>query len=304
MSKGESRRAHDWNYSIIKLAIKKTDYVKRNIVEFCCGGSSKIGQSKYQRDGCIATTFTLGDDVTTNQGLYQAIEAVRSEHCLLWASIPCTGGSPWQSINVKKPGGPEHIETKKGLFNKIRTSFKIVANECRKHGGRIAISWPKGYEYWRAKHVEQHFEDLKLNEVHINGCALGSTDDEGVPILKPWTIATDGPYVQATFQDKSCPGKVEHPVHTPVAGKNTKMTEIYTDPMVRLIHKGWKSSVLHRNGKLGFIEIPPMPVISVCVREQTQASNSRIRERVQCHGGANRKTKGNAQHAGSHEGYG
>ena len=33
--------------------------------------------------------------------------------------------------------------------------------------------------------------------------------------------------------------------------------------MARLIHKGWKSSALHRTkGKLGVIEIPSMPVIS------------------------------------------
>ena len=37
--------------TIIKPATKKTDYVKRNIVEFCRGGNSKIGQSKYLRDG-------------------------------------------------------------------------------------------------------------------------------------------------------------------------------------------------------------------------------------------------------------
>ena len=77
--------------TIIKSAIKKTDYVKRNIVEFCCGENSKIGQSKYHRDGCTVARLTLEDDVTTNQGLYKAIEAVRTENCLLWASIPCTG---------------------------------------------------------------------------------------------------------------------------------------------------------------------------------------------------------------------
>ena len=36
--------------------------------------------------------------------------------------------------------------------------------------------------------------------------------------------------------------------------------------MVRLIHKGWKSSIPHRNkGKLGVIKIPSMPVISYYV---------------------------------------
>ena len=111
------------------------------------------------------------------------------------------------------------------MFNKIGTSFKIVANECRKHGGRIAIERPKGCEYWRTKHVKQYIHDLKLNKVHINGCALGLTVDGGAPILKPWTIATHGPYVQAKFQDKLYPRKVEHPVRIPVAGKYTKMAE-------------------------------------------------------------------------------
>ena len=176
--------------------------------------------------------------------VYKAIEAVRYDNCLLWASIPCTGGPPWQNINAKKPGGLEKINGHKILFNMIWTSSKIVAKECRKHGGRIATEWPKGCEYWRAKHVKQYIQDLKLNKVHINGCALDLTDDEGIPILKHWTIAIGGPYIQAKFQDKLCPGKVIHPVHIPVAGKYTKMTEEYTDPMVRLIHKGWKSIAL------------------------------------------------------------
>ena len=41
--------------NIIKLAIKKTDNVKRNIDEFCCGENSKFCQSKCQRDGCLVT---------------------------------------------------------------------------------------------------------------------------------------------------------------------------------------------------------------------------------------------------------
>ena len=77
------------------------------------------------------------------------------------------------------------------LFNKLWISFEIVANECRKHGGRIAIEWPNVCEYWRAKHVKQYFHDLGLNKVRINECALGLTDDGGAPIVKLWTIATD-----------------------------------------------------------------------------------------------------------------
>ena len=69
-----------------------------------------------------------------------------------------------------------------------------------------------------------------------------------------------------TCSKTNCLGEDTHPVHTPVAGKYTKLTEDYTDPVVRLIHKGWKSSVLHRNTRnLGVIEIQSMPAISNCV---------------------------------------
>ena len=75
--------------------------------------------------------------------------------------------------------------------------------------------------------------------------------------------------------------------------------------MVRLIHKGWKSSVLHRTkGKLGVIEFPSMPVISDYVnrhRLRIPAYMNMFNAMVRS---ANRKTKGSAQHAGSHEGYG
>ena len=102
-----------------------------------------------------------------------------------------------------------------------------MTKECHKHGGRIAIEWPKDCECCRIKHVEQYLQDLRLNKVHINGCALGLIDTEGIPILKPWTIATDDPYLHAKFQDKLCPGREVHPVHTPVPNY---VTEEYTDP--------------------------------------------------------------------------
>lgn len=104
----------------------------------------------YQRGGCSVTRLTLEDDATS------------------------TGGSPWQNINSKTLGGPERIKEHRRLFNKIRASFKTVAKECHKHGGRIAIEWPKACVYWRTKHVKQYIQDFNLDEVHINRCALGS----------------------------------------------------------------------------------------------------------------------------------
>ena len=83
------------------------------------------------------------------------------------------------------------------------------------------------------------------------------------------------------------------------------MTKEYTDPMARLIHNGWKSSVFHRTkGKLGVIEIPSMPVISDYVNRHRPRISAymNVFNAIVC--SANRETIGNAQHAGSHEGYG
>ena len=46
--------------TIIKPAIKKTEYVKRNIVEFCCGENSKIGEQMPTRWLFSHQTYTRG----------------------------------------------------------------------------------------------------------------------------------------------------------------------------------------------------------------------------------------------------
>ena len=185
--------------TIIKPAIKKTDYVKRNIFE--------LWRKLHDWPTQIPTRWLLSHQTNTwgwrdyQPRNIQSYWSSWYDNCFLWASIPCTGGSPWQNTNSKKLGGPERIKEHKRLFNKVRASFKIVATECHKHWGRIAIEWPKGCEYGRTKHVEQYIQGLKLNEVHINGCAFGLIDNKGILILKHWTIATDDPYLHAKFQD-------------------------------------------------------------------------------------------------------
>eukprot|EP00972_Heterocapsa_arctica_P026086 3840979-Heterocapsa_arctica.AAC.1 len=49
--------------------------------------------------------------------------------------------------------------------------------------------------------------------IKVTGCALGMKTDKGVPMLKPWTIATNDPYVFNAFKGKLCPGKGAHPEH-------------------------------------------------------------------------------------------
>jgi hypothetical protein len=89
---------------------------------------------------------------------------------------------------------------------------------------------------------------------------MGLRDEHGVPILKPWTIATNEKLLIKAFKNKQCPGKSIHPKHQPVAGKYTKKTEEYTDEMVRIIHKAWKISCIRHQHLKKWLDTPSMPV--------------------------------------------
>ena len=56
-------------------------------------------------------------------------------------------------------------------------------------GGEVAIEWPRACAYWREKKVVELIRKLGLEDVFVDGCALGLVAqhgaDAGLPILKP-----------------------------------------------------------------------------------------------------------------------
>ena len=123
--------------------------VTRHISEFCTSENSKIGNKRVIRNGCSVLRCSIKDDVTTTAGLKRALDGVSKPGCLLWASMPCIGGSPWQHFNRHKPGGLEKFDTHIKVWYKIWTAVKAAARECTKHNGHIAVEWPSGCDCWR-----------------------------------------------------------------------------------------------------------------------------------------------------------
>ena len=76
----------------------------RTLVEFCCGPDSVLGQPTAHNSGCNIIRLTLEDDVTTPKGHAKAMKAVEGKNCLLWASMPCTGGARG---NISTRSSPE-----------------------------------------------------------------------------------------------------------------------------------------------------------------------------------------------------
>ena len=117
---------------------------------------------------------SLKDDVTTNAGLQRAVDGVSKPGCLLWASMPCIGGSPRQHSNRHKLGGLEKLDAHIKYWYKIWTAFKVVARESIKDNGHIAVEWPSGCDYWGYHIVQEFFEELQLEKQSLTGVPLDS----------------------------------------------------------------------------------------------------------------------------------
>ena len=101
---------------------------KRTIVEFCCGENSRLGQPRLGLPGCKVIRLTAKDDLRTAAGREAAIRAVSDNpDVLLWVSIPCTGGCPWQKVNANRPASKAKVQAMIGDMEKLWATMVVVA---------------------------------------------------------------------------------------------------------------------------------------------------------------------------------
>ena len=148
------------------------------MIEFCCDENSKLGQKGMYAEsrGCNVVRVTEANDVTTDQGLTfveDIIDKCHGPSTILFAAMPCTGGSPWGNINVHKPGGAARLRRHIKTFHLIWRAFTTCARKLAAKGGFIAIEWPRGCRYWRFDFVIEFLEELDLTRVMFDGCMIG-----------------------------------------------------------------------------------------------------------------------------------
>ena len=86
-------------------------------------------------------------------------------------------------------------------------NFESLAREVHSWGWKIAIEWPYNCRYWKLKKVRDLMRDLGCDVARIRGCAVGLADDLGVPIAKPWHVATNDPFIWKALESRRhCPG--------------------------------------------------------------------------------------------------
>ena len=137
---------------------RTTKMSDRRLIEFCCSADSVLGDSKYVLTGCeiwrltIEHGFTTTEDFNYAMGQVNAMEQVKmttpGQHIHMWASLPCTAGSPWQRTNQRHAGARDKIAANMVIFEKLIENFKILAREAFAHNGDISFEWPMGGSLW------------------------------------------------------------------------------------------------------------------------------------------------------------
>ena len=150
----------------------------------------------------------------------------------LWASFPCTSGSPWQRVNRSKGGlnfmkrHALQVKESKRLFSEFAKNAELTL--ARR--GTVTFEWPKGCESWQRPHVKQFFDNRpEFTPVEFDGCAVGVQSTKGRPIKKRWRLMTTSKAIVDMFSQFQCPHKPHE--HDHAVGSQTGRTAFYLRQM-------------------------------------------------------------------------
>ena len=214
--------------------------------------------------------------------------AIERSPTTIFASIPCTGGTLWNSVSKNNPNGEAKIEEHRRLFDKIWDNFVKLVKFCDANTTNIpvgvVIEWPKGCTYWRNAKVIAFMEFRGMLQVSFDGCYFGlQSSDNHLPIRKPWTFATCNPAIYVAFQGCKCPG---HTHHQQCEGAHTKATESYIVAMVSKLHRAISKSAFKLQNRTkgayafpaiegsNFASIPAMPCQTVAPKHRIKVTHS------------------------------
>ena len=151
---------------------------------------------------------------------------------LLYASLPCVGGSPWGYINGLTDSGAERIEQQQKEFTKLFKPLQSLFMKSMDRTFLLHSNSPRtasiGSGQWFQSFLEK--QELKLYPFH--GCQFGVTDLHGSPMKKGWMIATNMEEL-SSLSEYVCDGS--H-THGQSRGTVLKLAENYTFTLADFIH--------------------------------------------------------------------
>ena len=184
-------------------------------VEFCApllSGFARVCAREFPRVHVL--TVTASDD-GTKKGTYEALLEVfrearnRGLRVFFWSSTPCTGGCPYQRLNLNRYG-TEYQKHLDGLWTVHRKLWSVVKTMCNL-SDQWAVEWPARCAYW--KQTESFFERLSypVHTSYVDGCAAaGLLGNDGLPIAKRWRVMVTDARVSESLNLFRCDKSHEH----------------------------------------------------------------------------------------------
>ena len=219
--------------------------IDRMLIEVCCSDTSKLGQLRDASQGCNMLRVTESHDLRKASTIEHVVKEVRKfrrtcpeGRLLVYASLPCTGGSPWGNVNKETHGGKARIKEQQTLYVELQNAFIRLVERIRDERTFIAYELSARCEYWSWRCVSNMCTWYGLQRFTFHGCQLGLVNRHGQPLLKAWTIATDMLEL-SILEDFKCTREHQH---AQSRGKDLKDAENYTYEFTDLIHRCFEGS--------------------------------------------------------------
>ena len=159
----------------------------------CTEPDSTLGQIVAESGGSICRYTAVGDFRQTATWEAALLDVRRFPGAHIMASIPCTAGSLWQKLNLKRGGERQRLRVS-GLrcyMVLLGGNLRLLARAVRGSVGTISFEWPRHCSLWREPIVHAFVEEFQLRAVDFDGCAVGLVHPvSGLPLLKLWRVYT------------------------------------------------------------------------------------------------------------------
>lgn len=183
-----------------------------------------------------------GADPRCHQWLADKVKAFRRNNLkgklLLYASLPCVGGSPWGNVNGQTTEGAERIKEQQHEFNKLFKGFQHLVELVNDSNTFVAFELSRRCKYWRWPMVKKFMNKHALIPHSFHGCKFGVAGRKGLPMMKGWTIASNMETMSA-FDSYQC-GTHKH---DDSRGEALKLAENYTHKLTDLIHECYMKQI-------------------------------------------------------------
>ena len=214
-------------------------------------------QNKMQDEMKFHVVYiTEDDDMLSPYGICKARRCLRTKLDSVFFAGPCTGGSPWNRINRwVSEATTQLIEAKKQIFWAMWEVFTSVLCELINMGSPALLELPRGCDYWKDRRMTDLVEGTVSHEHKFDGCMYGlksQFQETPKPIKKPWKIVTWG--VSFPKLRRKCDRRHDH---AECAGRETRITQVYTKWIAKIIMKGINEHVIKNS-----------PFVNVKVRKQ------------------------------------